>query len=101
MLLAVDGLRITDQASLDKVLDRCLAGDQIPIHVFRRDELRAFVLTLAMPEMTEYVLEPGGNGPGHGSRTRWHPASIHTSHDFTASGNTASASAPCSAETFH
>jgi len=62
MLLAVDGLRITDQASLDQALDRHLPGDEVSVHVFRRDELRVFTPTLAEPGPVEYAIEPAGGG---------------------------------------
>lgn len=58
MLVALDGLRITDAASLERVLDRHTAGDKVVAHVFRRDELRVFEATLAPPEENVYTLEP-------------------------------------------
>lgn len=48
-LVAVEGLRITDAASLDGVLDRCRAGDRVSVHVFRRDELRRYTVRLGRP----------------------------------------------------
>jgi predicted metalloprotease with PDZ domain len=60
LLLAVDGLRITGQASLDRLLDRRLPGDRVTVHVFRSDDLRSFAVTLAAPVPTEYTLTRAG-----------------------------------------
>lgn len=56
LLAAVDGLRITNQASLDRVLDRHLPGDSVTVHAFRGDELHHFTVTLAAPAPTEYTV---------------------------------------------
>lgn len=58
VILALDGLRVTDQASLEQLLNRYIAGDKVTVHVFRRDELRVFKATLASPEESEFTLEP-------------------------------------------
>lgn len=42
IIVALDGLRVNDQASLNKLLSAYSAGDKVEVHVFRRDELRSF-----------------------------------------------------------
>ena len=44
-LLALDGLRVSS-TNLDRLLSRYRVGDRVEIHVFRRDELRRFDVTL-------------------------------------------------------
>ncbi|TAM87821.1 MAG: M61 family peptidase, partial [Candidimonas sp.] len=63
VLLAIDGLRVTGQPGLERLLDRHLAGDRVTLHVFRGDALLALELTLAAPEPIEYTLtaSPGRN----------------------------------------
>ena len=56
-LVALDGLRITDPASLDRLLAAYAPGDSVELHVFRRDELRQFRVTLGAPPATLCVLE--------------------------------------------
>lgn len=55
-LVAVNGLRITDAASLDRLLDAYGAGDAVEFHVFRRDELRAYTVKLGEPPALKCVL---------------------------------------------
>lgn len=55
-VVAIDGLRVTDNASLDKLLRAYGPGDEVAIHVFRRDELRVFALLLAEPQASECLL---------------------------------------------
>lgn len=58
VLVAIDGVRVDAQANtLDTLLTRYHAGDTIDVHVFRRDELRCFALTLAPPALAECHLE--------------------------------------------
>ena len=58
VLVAIDGVRVDAQANtLDTLLTRYQAGDTIDVHVFRRDELRCFALTLAPPALAECQLE--------------------------------------------
>ncbi|MDS1140275.1 PDZ domain-containing protein [Pusillimonas sp. SM2304] len=59
-LLAINGLRVTDTASAERLLGAYQAGDEVDVHVFRRDELRAFRLGLGEPAATECVLERKG-----------------------------------------
>ena len=63
-LVAIDGIRVgTTPAALDTLLGRYRAGDTVRVHVFRRDELREFKVTLAAPPATDCVLEdmPAGS----------------------------------------
>ena len=45
ILIAVDGLRVS-ATNLESMLARYKAGDEVVLHVFRRDELMAFTATL-------------------------------------------------------
>ncbi|MGB6241657.1 MAG: PDZ domain-containing protein [Castellaniella sp.] len=56
LLIAADGLRITDAAALDRLLDVHQAGDRITLHVFRRDELRQYQAQLE-PAVLKHKLE--------------------------------------------
>ena len=60
IIVAIDGLRVAEPASLDKLLSRHKAGGKVLVHVFRRDELRAFTLTLAAPAAGECLLSYAG-----------------------------------------
>lgn len=68
LLVAVDGLRVAP-GQLDKLLGRYRAGDSVPLHVFRRDELHVLPVTFAREPATQYrvTLEPGR----HAMRARW------------------------------
>ncbi len=55
-LVAVDGLRVSRDGGLDRLLSAYQAGQTVTIHVFRRDELRAFEVVLAEPDQGECVL---------------------------------------------
>ena len=57
IVVAVNGLRVPENG-LDRLLQAYRPGDTITIHVFRRDELRAFEAILAEPEKTECTLAP-------------------------------------------
>ena len=46
-LVAVNGLRVTDTKDLEQILRAYTAGDAVTVHVFRRDELRSFVVQLS------------------------------------------------------
>lgn len=63
-VVAVDGLRVDGEKSLSALLSRRQAGDLVPVHVFRRDELRSYVLTLTEPAATECELRRA-EGPDH------------------------------------
>lgn len=71
LLVAIDGLRVAPAGSnqLEKLLARYRAGDTVPCHVFRRDELHALTVTLAREPATEYKLKLGeARDP---ARIRW------------------------------
>ncbi|NGM85804.1 M61 family metallopeptidase [Parapusillimonas sp. SGNA-6] len=55
-IVAVDGLRVSDNTSLERLLNAYQPGDTVAIHVFRRDELRRFDVTLAEPAASECTL---------------------------------------------
>lgn len=46
LLIAIDGLRVTNQQRLKQLLKAYQAGDSVQLHVFRRDELRTFTARL-------------------------------------------------------
>ena len=57
LLVAIDGIRVDASSNtVDALLNRYQPGDTVTIHVFRRDELRAFTLTLTTPTQTDCVL---------------------------------------------
>lgn len=62
-LVAIGGLRVTDTASMNKALSAWQPGDTVDIHVFRRDELRCFNVTLAPADATEVKLKRQGEHP--------------------------------------
>ena len=57
VLIALDGLKVGGGKSLDDMLGRRSAGDDVEIHVFRRDELMVFKLTLAGPVVDKVSLK--------------------------------------------
>lgn len=57
VIVAVDGLRVLDEKSLTTLLSRHQPGNRVVVHVFRRDELRQFTVTLSEPGATECRLE--------------------------------------------
>lgn len=54
--VAIDGIRITDTASVDRALSAWRSGDAVTVHIFRRDELRQFKVELDAPEANQIVL---------------------------------------------
>lgn len=56
-LLAIGGLRVNSTSTLNQALARWQPGDGVDVHVFRRDELRVFTVTLAKPEENEFSLK--------------------------------------------
>jgi len=56
VLAAIDGLRVDAPAGLDLLLAQYRPGDRVTVHVFRRDELRAFTVRLAPPAALDCVL---------------------------------------------
>lgn len=63
VLVALDGLRTADNAALDRLLRSHEPGNVVQLHVFRRDELRAYSVKLSPPARTECVLTRGGQTP--------------------------------------
>ncbi|HBT33835.1 MAG TPA: peptidase M61 [Pusillimonas sp.] len=57
ILVAINGLRITDAASLDQAMRLCRPGQSVPIHVFRRDELRVFKVKVSPPPNDKWTLK--------------------------------------------
>ncbi|MDN5844636.1 MAG: PDZ domain-containing protein [Alcaligenaceae bacterium] len=57
ILVAVDGLRVSDAAGLDRLLGACRPGAVVKVHVFRRDELRAYSVGLDAPPALKCVLQ--------------------------------------------
>ena len=56
-LVAIDGIRVdANSNTLETLLNRYAPGERVTVHIFRRDELRAFDLTLATPAQNECVL---------------------------------------------
>ena len=70
VIIAVEGLRVQDEKSLQALLTRWQPLDTVKIHVFRRDELRCFNVTLAAVAPTECSPRrsdaPGGEAGRHG-----------------------------------
>ncbi|MEZ5658830.1 MAG: PDZ domain-containing protein [Burkholderiaceae bacterium] len=56
LVIAIDGLRIDRQATLDALLARRSAGEPVTVHVFRGDRLMPFELTLQAPPPTRVKL---------------------------------------------
>jgi predicted metalloprotease with PDZ domain len=56
LIIAADGLRITDEASLNGWLDSHQPGDRAALHVFRRDELRRYDVRLGRPAPLRHTL---------------------------------------------
>ncbi|MNV74571.1 hypothetical protein D3C71_1678020 [compost metagenome] len=56
VLVAVDGLRVDAPAGLVLLLAQYRHGDRVTVHVFRRDELRAYRAKLRAPEALDCVL---------------------------------------------
>src|SRR5690625_259439 len=57
-IVAVGGLRVHSAKALKQQLRYWQAGDTVELHVFRRDELRCFAVTLKAPEATVGKLSP-------------------------------------------
>jgi predicted metalloprotease with PDZ domain len=57
VLVALDGLKVAGAKAMDEMLARRRAGDEVALHVFRRDELMCFRLPLAEPPADKYSLK--------------------------------------------
>ncbi|MDQ8031467.1 MAG: PDZ domain-containing protein [Bordetella sp.] len=58
VLVAVDGLKVDAPAGLDTLLAQYRPGDRVLVHVFRRDELRAYRVRLAAPAALDCTITP-------------------------------------------
>ncbi len=54
--MAIDGLRL-DIAAIEEKLGRARPGDRWQVHAFRRDELHAFEVELAVARENTFVLK--------------------------------------------
>ncbi len=57
VLVALDGLKVTSAKGLDAMLARRRAGDEATLHLFRRDELMSFRVTLAEPAADKFTVK--------------------------------------------
>ena len=73
VLIARDGLRIANAKVLDELLARRRAGDEVELHLFRRDELMRFraVLAAAPAERQELKLAARADGLAVKLRRDW------------------------------
>lgn len=69
VIIAVGNLRVHDEKSLAALLSRWQPGDAVPVHVFRRDELRCYTVTLSAAAKTECEIRRG-TGSGKEERKR-------------------------------
>lgn len=56
-LIAIGGIRVNDMTALKRTLGRWHPGDEVTIHVFRRDELRVFTVRLSPPAEDKFILK--------------------------------------------
>jgi len=63
--VAIDGIRATAQAGVERLLARYQPGDTITVDVFRRDELRRFTVRLGSPQPLDCSFSTA-NGDGAG-----------------------------------
>ncbi|HNE99204.1 MAG TPA: PDZ domain-containing protein, partial [Thauera aminoaromatica] len=73
VLIALDGLRISSAKGLEDLLARRGAGDEVELHLFRRDELMSFRAVLAAPpaERQELKLAPRADSAAAKLRRGW------------------------------
>ena len=57
VLVAIDGLKVSGAKAVDEMLARRRPGDELTLHVFRRDELMSFCLVLAEPPADKFSLK--------------------------------------------
>lgn len=57
IIIAMDSIRILNQNQLHQRLGFYQAGDKVKLHIFRRDELRCYDVTLAAPALDLYELK--------------------------------------------
>jgi len=56
VLIALDGLRVQSPQAVERLLCTYRVGDEVTVHVFRRDALRRYRVTLAAPPAQKAVL---------------------------------------------
>lgn len=61
VLVAIDGLRVPDEATLKAMLGRHRPGERVTVHAFRRDELLEVDVELQAPPAIEVVLTATGD----------------------------------------
>jgi len=73
VLIALDGLRLTSAKGLEDLLARRRAGDEVELHLFRRDELMSLRVVLAAPpaERQELKLAPRADSGAVRLRRGW------------------------------
>ena len=70
IVMAIDGLRVTPD-NIDAHLGRYRAGDTVPVHAFRRDELHELQLTLEAARLDAWTLHINDDAAGARNRKRW------------------------------
>ena len=70
IVIAIDGLRVTPE-NIDAHLGRYRAGDIVPVHAFRRDELHELQLKLEAARLDAWTLHVNDNAAGARNRKRW------------------------------
>jgi predicted metalloprotease with PDZ domain len=77
-IVAVDGLRVAVAARLAETLSGSRAGELISMHVFRRDELHAFELTLCEPpaDACRLTLADSASAATLAARAAWLGAAV-------------------------
>jgi predicted metalloprotease with PDZ domain len=71
IIVALDGLRVTGHPSnLETLLSRYKVGDKVTVHVFRRDELMEFALTLQGDRVPGITLSPAAGARKAGAPAR-------------------------------
>ena len=70
IVIAIDGLRVTPE-NFDAMLGRHRAGETVPVHAFRRDELHVLDVTLAAAKADDWTLTFNENQAAARARRRW------------------------------
>lgn len=70
VVIAIDGLRVTPE-KFDAMLGGYRAGDEVPVHAFRRDELHVLEVTLAEARSPEWTLTVRDDTAAARARKRW------------------------------
>ena len=70
VLLAFDGLRIASAKGLEDMLGRRRVGDEVTLHLFRRDELMCLRVVLAAAPLERYELKLAARAAAGATRLR-------------------------------